>query len=101
MPPQIFGEVGEQIVEAAVLEVDHDHVLDVRLQLGVERGRPGGGALRRSGCGLRSARQAAGDPGRGGGLEDAAAPRAGGLGVTAVFAIVAMVVVLHYCSCVR
>jgi hypothetical protein len=30
-------EIGEQVVEAAVFEIDHHHVLDVGLELVVER----------------------------------------------------------------
>lgn len=68
------GEIGKQIVEAAVFQVDHDHVLDVGAQLGVERAP--GRRLRRSGrCACDTGQRAgAGHHASGrGGLEDAPA----------------------------
>jgi len=50
------GEVGEQVVEAAVFQVDHDHMLDVGLELGIQ-GVAGWRMLLR--CGLGRWRQAA------------------------------------------
>jgi len=68
-------EVGEQVVEAAVFQVDHDHVLDVRLELGVQRARRRLACLGRRGC--LGGRQLGAEADRGSGLEDAAACRAG------------------------
>jgi hypothetical protein len=107
MPPQIFGssgstlpsrsfcaaacagtlgqrlgqarEIREQVVEAAVLEVDHDHVLDVFLELGVERALAGLARLRDGRRRFAGGRQRGRQADRGGGLEDLAARRIGGL----------------------
>ena len=73
------GEIREQVVEAAVFQVDHDHVLDVLLELGVERALAGLGGFRRGGGGIAGERQGARQTDGGGGLEDLAARRIGGL----------------------
>ena len=70
------GEVGKQVVEAAVFQIDHHHVLDVGLEFRVER-TLGDGLPGWRGVGQR--RQAGGQADCGSGLENAPARGIGGL----------------------